>query len=348
VDKAALRIGAVAFIHRFGSSLNTHVHFHVCVVDGVFEAVTADDTVQPPTLEGVHFHAPSGLDDATVAQVHAAVRRRLLHAFVVRGHIEQWDAKEMLAYKHSGFSVDASVRIEADDRTGLERLLRYCARPSFSKERLRKEGCALVCSCAKQHSEPVGGKQSDLALTPMELIDRIAALVPPPRTHRQRHHGVPAPNSPLREQVTAMAQMLPAPLQAQAHDPTSPEPGAATGAVGIGGAAKQPVTQPPMHSPAHYLWAALIARIYEVFPLICPICAGQMRIIAFITDGAEVRKILEHIGADSQAPRITPARGPPLWDECDAPLDEGVQALPDWDLAAQPAPDYQVDQRVSW
>jgi hypothetical protein len=73
-----------------------------------------------------------------------------------------------------------------------------------------------------------------------------------------------------------------------------------------------------------------------------------MRIIAFITDGAEVRKILEHISADSQAPRITPARGPPLWDECDAPLDEGVQALPDWDLAAQPAPDYQVDQRVSW
>ena len=64
----------------------------------------------------------------------------------------------------------------------------------------------------------------------------------------------------------------------------------------------------------------LIARIYEVFPLICPICAGQMRIIAFITDAAEVRKILEHIGADSQAPRITPARGPPLWDECDAPM----------------------------
>ena len=39
VDKAALHIGAVAFIHRFGSILNGHVHFHVCVVDGVFEEV---------------------------------------------------------------------------------------------------------------------------------------------------------------------------------------------------------------------------------------------------------------------------------------------------------------------
>ena len=36
MDKAGLHIGAIAFIHRFGSSLNEHVHFHVCVVDGVF------------------------------------------------------------------------------------------------------------------------------------------------------------------------------------------------------------------------------------------------------------------------------------------------------------------------
>ena len=36
-DKTALHIGAVAFIHRFGSSLNEHVHLHVCAVDGVFE-----------------------------------------------------------------------------------------------------------------------------------------------------------------------------------------------------------------------------------------------------------------------------------------------------------------------
>ena len=56
----------------------------------------------------------------------------------------------------------------------------------------------------------------------------------------------------------------------------------------------------------------MIARIYEVFPLACPICGGQMRLIAFITEGAEVRKILNHIGVDSQAPRISPARATAL------------------------------------
>jgi hypothetical protein len=96
----------------------------------------------------------------------------------------------------------------------------------------------------------------------------------------------------------------------------------------------------------------LIARIYEVFPLLCPMCGGQMRIIAFITEGAQTGKILDHIGVDSEPPRVAPARGPPLWDEGDAKLDDGVQIEPDWcadwDLAAQPAPDYKVDQRISW
>ena len=92
----------------------------------------------------------------------------------------------------------------------------------------------------------------------------------------------------------------------------------------------------------------LIARIYEAFPLLCPMCGGQMRLIAFITHSVDIRQILEHIGVESEPPPIAPARGPPLWGEWDAPVDDGVQGEPDWDLAAQPAPDYEVDQRVNW
>ncbi len=53
---------------------------------------------------------------------------------------------------------------------------------------MRKEGASLVYRCAKQHSEPStdkrGARVDELHLTPLELIERIAALVPPPRTHR--------------------------------------------------------------------------------------------------------------------------------------------------------------------
>ena len=113
-----------------------------------------------------------------------------------------------------------------------------------------------------------------------------------------------------------------------------------------------PEPAPPKRSPAHYLWAVLIARIYEVFPLLCPLCGGQMRIIAFITHSAEIRQILDHIGVQSEPPNIAPARGPPMWEDCDAQMGEGAQVEPDWANdwagAAQPAPDYELDQRINW
>ena len=71
-----------------------------------------------------------------------------------------------------------------------------------------------------------------------------------------------------------------------------------------------------------------------------------MRIIAFIARSADIRQILERVGVDMQPPQIAPACGPPLWEDCDAQVDEGSQIEPDWDMAAPPAPDYCVDQRV--
>lgn len=131
-------------------------------------------------------------------------------------------------------------------------------------------------------------------------------------------------------------------------DPATTGEGA-QGVVPLGHASPPtPEPAPPKRAPAHYLWAVLIARIYEVFPLVCPMCAGQMRIIAFITHSADIHRILDHIGMESQPPPIAPARGLPMWDDCDAHSGEGTQIESDWDLAAQPAPDYEVDQRLNW
>ena len=288
----------MAFIHRFGSSLNEHVHFHVCVVDGVFEEVVGGAGKQGArtTATRVMFHLASGIACEVVVQAQASLRKRILRAYMGRGPLESFEAKEMLAYKHSGFSVDTSVCIAAQDRAGLERLLQHCARPAFALERLRKAGSGLVYRCAKQHSEPGSGQPSqrgaksgtkadDLHLTPLELIARLAALVPPPRAHRHRYSGVLAPNSPHRAAVTALAQALPAqpkrPVAAQAGPITVGE-GAGVLEVAVPGMEAPPTPEPaaPPKRPAHYLWAVLIARIYEVFLLLCPNCGGQMRLIA--------------------------------------------------------------------
>jgi hypothetical protein len=66
-----------------------------------------------------------------------------------------------------------------------------------------------------------------------------------------------------------------------------------------------------------------------------------MRIIAFITEEVAMRDILAHLGEATWPPRLTPARGPPLWETMDAGRDE-------FDLPVQLAPDYEFDQRIAW
>ncbi len=74
----------------------------------------------------MHFHAAAGLSDVAIGQVPERVRRRVLKAFVRWGLLDEDAREEMLVWQYGGgFSLDVSVRIEADDIDGLERLLRY-------------------------------------------------------------------------------------------------------------------------------------------------------------------------------------------------------------------------------
>ena len=217
--QARPRLGAVSFQHRFGSALNRHVHLYACVTDGVFERVAAAGDVR--------FYAARPLSPADVATVTRRVRR-LVRWFCRKGFLSREATADMLAWQHSGFSVDASVRISPSDHDvpayfrSVEHLLRYCARPAFALERLsvvpgaddrpervryalprHKRGDWVAPGRARKSTRP--GTSGVVDLSPFEFLDRLAALIPPPRKHRHRYHGVFAPNHPLRPAVTAMA-----------------------------------------------------------------------------------------------------------------------------------------------
>ena len=290
------------------------------------ESRAFDPAADTEEAEDVVCHPAAGLDALAIAGVQALVRKRILRAFVRRALIEKDDADQMGGWEHGGgFSVDASVCIEDTDRPGLERLLRYCARPPFALEHLQQHDAEHLV----YHSpKPRPGAGGDLVLTALELIGKIAALVPPARAHRHRYYGVLAPNASLRAAVTALPPVaVVAPPPAPATDAAATE-------------------EAPHRAAARYLWAMLLARIYEALPLSCPICHSQMRIIAFINDARTVGKILDHIGESTQTPRISPARGPPLWEAAAA----SVQADndPQWDMSAQPGPQIEFDQRIAW
>ncbi len=113
---------------------------------------------------------------------------RLLRLFVRRGLLPADDAQAMAHWDHGGgFSLERSVRIAAADRAERERLLRYCARPPFALVRLSElDPEYLLYESAK----PGPGASGPLLQTPLQLLDRLATLVPPPRVDRHRYFAV--------------------------------------------------------------------------------------------------------------------------------------------------------------
>ena len=213
----------------------------------------------------------------------------------------------MLSWKNSGFSLDASVRIEVQDRKGLERLIRYCARPIFASSRLESAGDRLKYILSKPNLKG----EKVLLLKPFELLDRLARLIPPPRYHRHFYHGVLAPNSPLRAKIKAMAGKEPRLARPELQEIIGKDDQTSKTAIAPISALVNSVNEEKSPRKISFGWAKLIARIYEVMPLVCPRCQGEMKIIAFIEDKETIQKILICLNEPIEPPRIASARGPP-------------------------------------
>jgi len=126
----------------------------------------------------------------------------------------------------------------------------------------------------------------------MELIEKLAALVPPPRVNLVRYHGILAPNAKNRDKVV----------------PKKPD--------------EQELQKTRGKSKYRFLWAALLARTFNFDLETCTHCGGKMRIVAAITDAVSIKTYLDGVGLTSEIPEIKPARPPPQmdfeYDDCQA------------------------------
>jgi len=125
---------------------------------------------------------------------------------------------------------------------------------------------------------------SYIILSGHELLEKLSSIVPPPRSHTTRYHGILAPNSELRAKVV--------PAKSNGNEPSEERKKS--------GSTKYRLT-----------WAALLARVFKFQVDVCPECGGRMRIIAFITDPASVGRYLRGEGLPTEAPPIASARPPP-------------------------------------
>ncbi len=182
-----------------------------------------------------------------------------------------------LCFASRGFSLHAETRVSADNRLGLEQLCRYVARPALAAGRLRIIDADQLSFALKT---PWTDGTTHLVLSPFELLEKLAALVPPPRLNLIRYHGILAPSARDRAKIV---------------------PGC-----GNESEAQSESTHRPC--PHRLSWCQLLVRVFSIDVTECPDCGGQMRIVAALTDRASIRSYLEGVGLPARPPPITPAR----------------------------------------
>ena len=126
-------------------------------------------------------------------------------------------------------------------------------------------------------------------MTPLEFLQKLAALVPRPRLNLIRYFGVLAPNAKLRPLV------VPRPPDSESGNDTEQE-------------------DPPPTPRQHMSWARLLKRVFNIDIQTCPHCQGNLKILASIEDPPTVVKILKHLGLPTRAPPRAPARLPDGFD----------------------------------
>ena len=307
------RTGAVTMVQRFGSLLNLNVHFHSIVPDGVFvreQGVVRFEPLPAPSDDEVKAilqkivarvckllrpRLESGRDDARTPDALAAAQAESV-ATRLGTPSAAATTKKHAAYLE-GFSLHAGVHLHANDREGLSRLCGYGARPALSQDRLSALPDGRL---AIQMKRPLADGRQELALEPVELLRRLATLVPPPRAHITRFHGAFAPASKWRSEVVPAA-----PIESP-HEPrgTAPIPAAPAEPD-----APAPLAEPskPRRPDSKIRWADLLQRVFREDILACP-CGARRRVIAFITKQAVIKAILEHLGLPTNCPPIAPAR----------------------------------------
>ena len=171
------RMAAVSFFHRCGASLNEYLHFHSLISDGLFSLPVEASPESPPS-----FHPARPIEEKEIDRLTETLRRRMLRYATRKNLLDPEETQNMETWQgHGGFSLYASHPIAAEDRSALERVARYCARPPFAENRLRllDDGRVLYEARARK-----GLARETLLLPPLLFLDRIAKVIPPPRVHR--------------------------------------------------------------------------------------------------------------------------------------------------------------------
>ena len=274
VDDESFRPGMVAVVQTSGDLGNWQPHTHAMVSRGGW---TGDGEWMP--IPYVNEHSAELL-----------FRHKVMSLLQDEGLLSEERIELLLSWRHTGFSVHNRVRLEPEDQASVERLARYIMRPPISLDRMAWDGLGEVRYRRKGgHEGPASHLDPVETFDPAEFLARVIMHIPEPRRHLVRYYGRYSNVSRGKRRKAC---------------PEHERPGDAAIAVPSRAAREETRDARALRRS----WAQLIKRIYEVDPLVCPSCGGEMKVIAFITEHDVIDAILRHFERkDRQKARAPPS-----------------------------------------
>ena len=182
----------------------------------------------------------------------------------------------------NGFTLHANVSIEGSKRKSLEKLCRYILRPSLSNERITLDEQGNINYELKR---VFSDGTTHYKFSPLELLEKLAALVPVPKANLIRYSGCFAPNSSIRKKVV---------LKISSKRSDSKD--------------NDTETHDSANRPYRIAWGRLLKRVFDIDITICKHCKKEMKIIAVILRRDVIVKILTHLKINSDLPKKLPSK----------------------------------------
>jgi hypothetical protein len=243
--------GMVGAVQTFGDLVHWHPHIHAIVAEGVF------------ARDGGFVPVQNILVDRAIEIWRGKVFDILFEA----GLLDLEDIGSMMGWKHSGFSIDTSVRIAADDQDAMKRLVEYIARCPFSLARmvkLTRDGkvmyhgshpkCFRFPELGSEMNLKPGMRRNYQVFEPLDFLASVTQHIPNKGEHQIRYYGY---YSNKRRGMRTRRQQEAA-----------------------GESALESLSAYQLK--CRITWAALIKCVYEVDPLECPKCGAEMKVIGFV------------------------------------------------------------------
>jgi hypothetical protein len=205
----------------------------------------------------------------------------VLRLLVERRKIGEEVVESLLAWRPSGFSVDAAVRVE--QRQEAARLGRYGIRCPLVLDRLAWDETAGQVVDSARPSRRDGAGALVARWDVLDFLARVLDHLPEPSQQVVRYWGWYS-NAARGRRRRRQEE---------------------------GGATPTACAEPGDEGTSRRLsWSQLIRKVYEIDPLLCTFCGAAMRIVAFIVERSSLRRILQHLDGNGQQPEPL-AHSPP-------------------------------------